>query len=154
MSVSVCVGNKMTKTKAHPYGPVKEVCQTGSRIDRHTGRQAGRQVWRHRGRRTWKQAASRPNMQAIRWRDWQAGWSGWQAARRKCKWTARKEEQHSDILTPKQSGRLTGRDTDRQTDRWGIIWLCLPPSHVVHKGLGGRWHEVCHRNPWWQAERR
>ena len=32
-----------------------------------------------------------------------------------------KAGRHSDILTPKQSGRLTGGETDRQTDRWGII---------------------------------
>ncbi len=130
---SICVEYKTTKTKhilmAAQKRPVRQaVTMTGTQV---TDRQGG--PLQHRQK--WKKAASRPNTQAIRWRDWQTGWPDWQAARCECKWTARKSEQHSDILTTEQSGGLTGRDIDGQTDRWRIIWLCLPPSQVVHKGL-------------------
>lgn len=63
-----------------------------------------------------KAESKEKNRQTIRCKDWQAGWSSWQAARRGCKWTAGKAEQHSDALTPEQPGRLTGGETDRWID--------------------------------------
>lgn len=72
-------------TKLHPHGHVR---QTDRKAGSQSAKQASHQVERLAGR-----------------------WSGWQIARQGCKWTARKADQHSDILTPKQSGRVTGGET-------------------------------------------
>lgn len=113
--------------KARPNGGMKELHQTRSGTDKHGGTETDR----HGGRLL-------PDRPAIKWRDGQAGWSGWQAARRGCKWTARK-------------GRATFRRIDsravRQTDRRRDTWIDGPvdsewfrcasqPSLAVHKGPG------------------
>lgn len=116
-SVFVCVECQTDKTKAHPHGHIKEFRQTSSRIDKHIGRQ------------TWNKAASQSNRQAIRWRDWQAGRSGRQAARRGYKWTARKAEKAFRSTDSRAVGQIDRRrdgGIDTPTDREIFVPPIIP----------------------------